>query len=518
LRSLLTEAARAHPDRVAAIDHREGAEPVRRTYAELDALAHRYACGLYELGVRAGDAVAVMLPNSSDYAALMFATAELGAVYTGIPVAYGERETRAILRASDARVIIVPDRVRNDDHLGMIRGLRPGLPLLRQVVVAQPRRDLAAGECGLGELAAAAERVLGEADPFAVCQYGFTSGTTGEPKAAMNTHQTLEATIRALVEHIGEDGFGTPMTLLVASPMGHHTGYIWGALLSAYLASTAVYLDRWQPDRGAEVIRAERVTALFGAPTFLQDLLRTDLDGDSDCPLRIAVLAGAPVPRTLPAEGAAALGAYICPAWGMTEYGIAIAAAPHLPEPAQRTDGVPVPRAACRIVDLDGAPVGPGHQGELQVRGPGLFVGYRNRPEANESSFVDGWFRTGDNALVRGDGYIELHGRSKDIVIRGGENIPVTQVESLLFEHPQVQAAAIVGAPDPRLGERAAAFVVPEPGAELTLTGLCDFLTAQGLSKHYLPEQLHLIDELPTTPSGKIRKTVLRARLAEGAA
>jgi cyclohexanecarboxylate-CoA ligase len=196
----------------------------------------------------------------------------------------------------------------------------------------------------------------------------------------------------------------------------------------------------------------------------------------------------------------------------MTEYAIAISWAPSLGPQAQQTDGVAVPRAEIRVVDDHGLVAAPDAVGELEIRGAGLFIGYHEQPDANARALDEGWFRTGDTATVDPDGYVRLVGRSKDIVIRGGENIPVVEVESLLFDHPKVRDLAIIGVPDARLGQRACLIVVPEDGEPPSLAELCTHLLDQGLSKRFLPERLELVGALPKTPSGKIRKVELRER------
>ena len=514
LRSLLANAASEYPDRVAAVDHRSGVPGASRTtYAELDERAHRYACGLHALGVRAGDFVAVMLPNQSDFAALIFAINELGAVYSGIPAAYGEREVQVILRRTGAKVAVVAETFGSNRPLKLVQGLRGQLPNLQHVVQAgQPSEP---DVLPLASLLESAESELPDVDARALCHVGFTSGTTGEPKGVMNTHQTLMSVLENWVTHQGRDSLGEPVVNLVASPVGHHTGFLWGVLLTTFLRGTAVYLDRWVPTQAAEVIAEEQVTVMFSAPTFLQDLLLTDLARDGSCSLSTVVLAGAPVPRTLPSVAGQRFGCYVCPAWGMTELGIGISCAPHLPPEAQATDGLPVPGTDVRVVGADGQPAPAGAIGSLQIRGPGLFLGYMDLPEATaESIDADGWFSTGDTARATDEGYILLEGRTKDIVIRGGENIPVTVVESLLFQHPDILEAAVIGVPDARLGERTCAVVVPAADTAPSLDEVCAFLLGQGMSKHFLPELVQVVEALPKTPSGKIRKVELRERYA----
>jgi len=512
LRSLLTAAARESPDRVAAVDQSVGGLTTERlTYAQLENRSSRFAFGLHDLGVRAGDSVAVMLPNCTDFAALIFAINQLGAIYTGIPVGYGEREVEIILRRSGAGVIVVVESFGSSSPVSLVRKLRPGLPSLRHVVVSGSS-PLAEGERSLTSLLEASPVDLPDVDPRALCHVGFTSGTTGEPKGVMNTHQTLYAVLRDWATHVRLETLGEPFVNLVASPIGHHTGFLWGVLLTTHLRGTAIYLDRWDPDRAADIVREEGVTTMFGAPTFLQDLLLTNLAYDPRCTLRTVILAGSPVPRTLPAVAGAAFGCYICPAWGMTELGIGTSCASHLPDAVQATDGVVVPGTEVRVVGRKGGKaLRAGATGALQIRGPGLFLGYLQHPDATaEAITTDGWFNTGDTARLTSEGYVILEGRTKDIVIRGGENIPVVVVESLLFQHPQILEASVVGFPDPRLGERACAVVVPSGDIVPTLDDLCMYLLEQGLSKHFLPERLEIVSSLPKTPSGKIRKAELR--------
>lgn len=513
LRSILTEAAQNYPDRKALIGRRTDGGRDTRTYAEYDAGAHRAANALASLGIGSGDGVVIMLPNWVEYAEIVFGVLELGAVYAGIPVAYGQRQAEAILRRSKAKVLVIPRRWRSNDHLQLSRALRAELPDLETVVVLDAEADeLGDGEVLWTDIVDAQEHQCPSPDPRRICYLGFTSGTTGEPKGAMHSHETLLYAVRGQAEHIGPDNYGRPMVQLVASPVGHHTGFAWGILLTTLLAGTGVHVDRWDPKWGTEVIREERVTSFFGAPTFLQDMVRTELSGDPDCPLEMLVIAGAPVPRGLPKSAGEALGAYVAPAWGMTECSITVSCTPKEPDDIQRTDGSVFAGSEARIVDLDDRDVPLGDTGELLMRGPALAFGYYDRPDATDEAYLPGhWFRTGDRASVDEKGWLTLRGRTKDIIIRGGENIPVTDIESIIFDHPDVTNVAVLGKPDDRLGERICAVVVLKDDASaLSLDDLTRFLLANGLSKHYLPELVETVPELPTTPSGKIQKFKLK--------
>ncbi|EWT07309.1 cyclohexanecarboxylate--CoA ligase [Intrasporangium chromatireducens Q5-1] len=513
LRSVLTEAAQTHPDRVALVGRRTDGQRVSRTFREFDANAHHAASVLASLGVKEGDAVVLMLPNWIEYPELVFGINEIGAIYVGIPVAYGEIQAAAILRRSKAKVLVIPRRWRSNNHLELSRTLRREIPTLERIIVLdEDGTELEPEESLWSSYADVPSRSFPEPDPNRICYLGFTSGTTGEPKGAMHNHNTLLYSVRRQAEHIGADVYGSPAVHLVASPAGHHTGFVWGILLTTLLAGRGVYVDRWDPVWGVDVIREEGVTMFFGAPTFLQDMMRTNLVDDPASPLRCLVIAGAPVPRNLPAVASKALGAYVAPAWGMTECSIIMSSTPKEPAPIQRTDGSVFEGSSVKVVNGDGLELPTGEVGELLVRGPALTLGYYDRRDATEEAYLPGqWFRTGDRASVDEHGWVSLRGRSKDIIIRGGENVPVTDVESVIFDHPDVLNAAVVGIPDERLGERICAVVVTRPeAAELTVESLSEYLVAQGLSKHYLPERVVHVPELPTTPSGKIQKFKLR--------
>ena len=205
-----------------------------------------------------------------------------------------------------------------------------------------------------------------------------------------------------------------------------------------------------------------------------------------------------------------ALGAAIISAWGMSENGAVTTTRPEDPEEkTMATDGCALAGMEVRVVDVNGRVAASGSEGQLQVRGCSNFVGYLKRPELDNTD-ADGWFDTGDLARMDGEGYIRISGRSKDIIIRGGENIPVVEVEGLLFKHPAVAAVAVVGYPDARLGERACAFVVLRDGSALSFDDMLAYLEAQQMARQYIPERLEIVTELPRTPSGKIQKFKLR--------
>jgi cyclohexanecarboxylate-CoA ligase len=254
----------------------------------------------------------------------------------------------------------------------------------------------------------------------------------------------------------------------------------------------------------------------MGSTPFLADLADTPAVERYDLStLRIFVTAGAPIPRVLVQRAMERLGALVVSAWGMTENGAATCTRPgDPPQKVFETDGAPIPGMEVRVVDAEGQPRPTGQEGRLQARGMCNFVGYLKRPERYDTD-AEGWFETGDLARMDDDGYIRISGRAKDIIIRGGENIPVAEVEEALYRHPAVQDAAIVAMPDARLGERACAFVVLREGHSLTFAELVAHLDAERMTRTYFPERLEVLDAMPRTASGKIQKFHLRQQASE---
>jgi cyclohexanecarboxylate-CoA ligase len=220
--------------------------------------------------------------------------------------------------------------------------------------------------------------------------------------------------------------------------------------------------------------------------------------------------AGAPIPPILIERAHQLLGLRVSSAWGMTECGaVTITESDRALEKSGSTDGRPLPGIEIQVVDADGQPLPTGHTGKLLVRGASLFGGYLKRAHLNATD-AQGWFDTGDLAFLDAEGYVRINGRSKDLIIRGGENIPVMEIENLLYKHPAVAMVAIVGYPDARLGERACAFVTTKPDMNFSLEEMSRYLSEHQVTKHYHPERLELMNDLPKTPSGKLQKFKLR--------
>jgi cyclohexanecarboxylate-CoA ligase len=516
----LDEALREAPDAPAIVATRAEGAAVRLSWRELDAAVRRVALGLAELGVGPGEVVSFQLPNWWQFVAVYLACARIGAVANPLVPIFRHRELRFMLRFAESRVVIAPTRFRGFDYGAMLRELRPELPDLRRVLLIGGE-----GEESFEQvlLAPAADPARADAlfrqrrpGPDELTQVMYTSGTTGEPKGVMHTHNTL---LGAAARFIASIGLTPRDRVLMASPLGHQSGFLYGMGVALALKTTLVLQDVWNAGAAAELIEREGVGYTFASSPFLADLTsHADVDARKLRSLRYFVCSGAPIPGALVERATQQLGFRVLSGWGMTENGIVTVVRPDdAADCSARTDGRAIEGMEVRVVGEDGRPLPNGQVGDLQARGVALFVGYLKRPELAGVD-AEGWFHTGDLARLDQRGYLRITGRSKDVIIRGGENIPVVEVEALLYRHPAIQHAAIVAYPDARLGERACAFVVPRPGAAIDLRSLVDFLKGQQLAVQYMPERLEVRDALPSTPSGKIQKFRLREMLREASA
>jgi cyclohexanecarboxylate-CoA ligase len=512
LETYLDRWATARPDKIAIVDGRG-----RYTWAALARAVERMAHGLRAHGVEPGGVISCQLPNWNEFVLVFLAASRLGAVVNPIPPTYRASELRFMLGLLESQVLIVPAAFRGFDHREMAAQIKTGLPRLERVFVA--RGEAQGGMEPFAALtdtaweARSGRRPLPGSEPNSVHEVVFTSGTTGEPKGVMHTPNTTLSTIYTVIERLA---ISDRDVLLMASTLGHQTGYLYGYCLNLLLGATAVWMDVWNAEEAARLIEAEGVTFTMGATPFLRDLTYTQAPRDLGS-LRVFISAGAPIPRQLVKDARARLRCVISAGWGMTENGLVTCNG--LTDPEEKvcaTDGRPLPGVELRTVDDDGRDLPRGVEGDLLVRGPSQFAGYFKRPEFTaDGHTADGWFKTGDRATLDGDGYVSITGRTKDVIIRGGENIPVVEVENLLYTHPKIAGVAIVAMTDPRLGERGCAVVIPREGDTLTLPEIIAFLDGHQLARQKFPERLEIVSEFPMTPSGKIQKYRLRELVAE---
>ncbi|WER47419.1 cyclohexanecarboxylate-CoA ligase [Cupriavidus sp. WKF15] len=510
----------ACPDKLALTAVRvETGETRRFTYRELGAMADRIAVGLARLGVGRNDVVAMQLPNWWQFSLLYLACSRIGAVLNPLMHIFRERELSFMLKHSEAKVLVVPKVFRGFDHEAMARSLQPGLPSLRRIIVvggggADDFDTLLTSPEWEREPDAKAILTSHRPGPDDITQLIYTSGTTGEPKGVMHSANTLMANILPYADRLR---LSRDDVILMASPMAHQTGFMYGLMMPIMLRAGVVLQDTWEPNKAIELIRAEGVSFTMASTPFLTDLTKTVQESGGTVPsLRTFLCAGAPIPGPLVEQARRVLGTKIVSAWGMTENGaVTLIRLDDDDQLAFTTDGCPLPGVDLQVIDSAGQPLPPGEVGRLMVRSCSNFGGYLKRPQLNGTD-ADGWFDTGDLASMDANGYIRISGRSKDVIIRGGENIPVFEIEALLYKHPAIAQVAIVAYTDQRLGERACAVVVPKPGQHVDFAGMVEFLKAQKVAIQYIPERLAVRDAMPATPSGKIQKFRLREMLSDG--
>lgn len=490
--------------------------PYTGTIGDLYAQSLRLATSLDRLGIRAGDVVAYQVPNWAESVVVIAAGFRLGAVMVPIVHFYGAREVEFILRQAGARALVTVDRFGHVDHLGNLAGFRAGLDALEHVIVipsGTPGPELS-GALVFGDLCDA-DPFSGtpDIDPDLPAMVGYTSGTTADPKGVVHTHRSLLFEVPQLAA-LAPDA----RPLLNASPLAHMTGMLASFLLPVIRHHEIHLTDQWNPVEALRIIVEAGVSAGSGATIFLTSLLDAPGFGPEHAALIGNVgLGGAPVPAAV-AERAEALGITVFRSYGATEHPSITGCHTYEPrEKRNRTDGRPMAGVEIRLVDLDGDEVGPGTPGEILSRGPDQFAGYTDPALTRRAVSEDGWYRTGDVGVVDDEGYLTITDRVSDIIIRGGANISAAEIEEALMTMPAIAECAVVAAPDERLGEHALAILRLRPDAAATdLATVQAHLDTVGLAKQKWVEEVRVVDDFPRTPSGKIRKFVLRDELRQG--
>ncbi|MGH8261420.1 MAG: AMP-binding protein, partial [Steroidobacteraceae bacterium] len=473
----------------------------------------RFAALLRDLRVQSGERIAYQLPNRAEFVAITLAALRIGAVCCPLMPIFRERELTFALEHSGARVLFLVEAFRGRNPVEEAAAIAPRLSRLEHTIVvgAGPLRS----PTGKGLQAARSNDPPPDAEHprhDALAQLLFTSGTSGTPKGVLHRQDTLMAAARLEIEHLALTGRDR---IYVPSPLAHQTGFLYGMWLALTLGTVQILQDIWEPHRALAGMRDWGASFVQAATPFLMDLVEA-VESGAEPPgaLRIFVPTGAAVPRALARRAAATLRTAVCGAFGTTEGCLATLASPtDPPDQAWGSDGRALPHIRIRVCDEAGGVLPPGREGHFQIHSATMFEGYLDDPLATAEAFTaDGWYRTGDLAVIDDAGFLRVTGRVKDVINRGGEKIPVADIEQLLHQHAAVREAAIVAMPDPRLGERACAFVAPHAGHALDLAQMQIFLDERRVAKQYWPERLELLDELPKTASGKIQKYILRER------
>ncbi len=488
------------------------------TWGQAVDIVDRLAKGLLELGVRPGQVVQLQLTNRREFPLAVLALERIGAVVNPVAPIFRANEVSVMSELGKPTTVITVDEFRNFQLAAMHVELSQSCPWVDNIIVvggdAGTDGDLPPDTLGwhevlaLGARSALTDQAVGLATPSPddVCEVMFTSGTTGQPKGVMHTQNTINVAADLFLERIAPDC----SVFHMASTLAHQTGYLYGIRAPISAGGRIVYQEVWDPSEFATLIAAHGIEASMGATPFLADLLALDdLDQHDLSSFKAFVCAGATIPRPVLEQARDRLPCTVMPGWGMTEAGLSTTGRRDDVFDKLATDGIAVDGNEVRVVDDDGSQVEAGTEGDLQFRGSQAFVGYIQGREMSEACWPDGWFDTGDRAVMDADGFISISGRTKDLVIRGGENVPVKEVEDVLLRHPSVQGVAVIAKPHERLGEIGCAVIIAN-GEAPTLTLLTEFLASQDVTRQFWPEELHVVEEFPMTPSGKIQKFRLR--------
>ena len=500
-------------DREALVDRGHGR---RATWAELWDDVGRAARGLLARGVEKGDRVGIWAPNRHEWVVVQFATARIGAILVNVNPAYKAAELEYALTRSGVSTLVLSRGFRETDYVSMLAGVRPGCPDLRRVIVLEYEWQalLADGDRVDAAALAAVEATLSPEEPINI---QYTSGTTGFPKGATLSHRNIlnNAWFAAVqLRYTERDRVCIPV------PFYHCFGMVLGTLACTACGATIVVPgESFEPADVLEAVQAEQCTSLYGVPTmFIAELESPRFDEYDLSSLRTGIMAGAPCPvETMNAVRSRMHMAEVTIGCGMTETSpLATQTAPDDPvEKRVTTVGRPHPHVEVKIVDpATGETVPRGAVGEQCMRGYNVMLGYWGDDEATREAIDDdGWIHSGDLATMDDDGYVDIVGRIKDMIIRGGENIYPREVEEFLIALPEVAEAYVVGVPSERYGEEVMAWVRPAEGAAPTAESL-EAACRGRISTVKIPRHWRFVDEFPMTVTGKVQKFRLREQAA----
>lgn len=513
--------ARERPEREAIVyaDRRIDYEQYERETA-------RIARGLLKLGVKRGDKVGLYIPNHPEFVFGYIACTMLGAAAVPVTWRFAASEVKYVLGHSDSSVVIMETSFMDSDFIEKINAVRDELPELRDIVVIGSQEDVArvpgavsyddllSEDTGLDEELEARKKEVQEDD---VALLLFTSGTTGLPKAPMLTHRNLLGYVAGQMESTGVTG---DERLLMDIPNNHVGGAVMAVLSVLYTGNTLVMLDTFVPQQVLQTVQDERISVMGQVPAqYILLFMQPDFDSYDLSSVKFPVTSGAPVPPELVVQIKEKMGVAPFVGYGLTETSGAITFTrqDHPIEKITSTIGVPNVGIEVRIMSPEREEMPRGEAGEIAVRGDAVMKGYYKRDDANAEAFDgDGFFYTGDMGFIDEDGFVHILGRKKEMYIRGGENVYPPEVEDVLVQHPKVLFAAVLGYPDPVMGEKGRAYVVPQPGAELTEDEIRSFCR-EHLAKYKVPDQVVFRDELPLTPLGKVHKFALYEEMKEEA-
>lgn len=513
---ILDKAAAVYPEKEALVDDR-----VRLSYAELREKTDRLAVALMDLGIKPLDRVLLQLPNWHEFIVSYFALQKIGAIPVILIARYRQYEINHLAKLSGAIAWIVAETVKKTDFIPIIQDVLTENPGLQTTILVRgnPRKPYHGFE-GLIEKTQWSEAnrdrlAARRPNSMQAAHMGPTGGTTGLPKIAPRTHNDFlcKAEYSARACEMG------PETIcLIVAPAAHDLPFANGICATLFACGKLVMMNRTDPESICGMIQNEKIDTVIWVPTMTYRLVNFERLKDFDLSSLKKIHAGAGVstPELIHAA-MEKLGCFYLSGYGGTE-GMQTLTRTHSDmDTICRTIGKPTcPYDTYKVIDSDGNDLPPNTPGELVVKGPSMFTGYYNMPEENAKVFTeDGFFRTGDLAVIDEAGYITLSGRLKDMIKRGGESIFAPEIEKLINGHPGVALVAVVGMPDAEMGERICAYIQPEEGVTLTFDQIIGYLKDQKASVLQFPERIEFIPEMPLTPTGKINKRALREDIAD---
>ncbi|HEX6697197.1 MAG TPA: AMP-binding protein [Solirubrobacteraceae bacterium] len=491
-------------------------QEVRLTYAQLDAAVDAAASGLLRAGIRAGDRVGIWAPNCAEWIVVQYATAKVGAILVNVNPAYRTHELEYVLRQSGVRLLFSASAFKTSDYAAMIDEVARGLGTLeRPVFVDRPDWDeFCAGEPDRDAIAARMAELSFD-DPINI---QYTSGTTGFPKGATLSHHNILNNgffVTELIDITERDVTCLPV------PFYHCFGMVMGNLGAfAHGGSVVIPAPSFDPRATLEAVAAEGVTSLYGVPTmFIAMLDHEDFSSFDLSSLRTGIMAGSPCPIEVMKKVVERMHmSEVAICYGMTETS-PVSTQTRRDDPLERrvgTVGRVGPHVEVKVVDPEtGLVVERGAPGELCTRGYSVMLGYwEDHERTAEAIDRAGWMHTGDLATMDDEGYLNIVGRSKDMVIRGGENVYPREIEEFLYSHEAISDVQVIGVPDERYGEELCAWVIARPGAELDEDGVRDYCRER-MAHFKVPRYVIFVDEFPMTITGKVQKFKMREASVE---
>ena len=503
-----------HGDREALVARHQG---LRYTYSELNAAVDEVARGLLAIGLEPGDRLGIWAPNCAEWVLVQFATAKIGVILVNVNPAYRTSELEYALRQSGCRVLVLAQEFKGSDYRAMVGEVAPSAPALERTTVlgTEDWDDLLAGSAAVPEERLRQVAAGLHAEDAINIQY--TSGTTGAPKGATLSHRNILNNgyfVARGCRYTEADRVCIPV------PFYHCFGMVMGNLgCTTHGACMVVPEAAFEPGAVLETVERERCTSLYGVPTmFIAELQHPDFDSRDLSSLRTGIMAGAPCPVEVMRQVIDRMHmAEVTICYGMTETS-PVSTQTGADDDIERrvsTVGRVHPHVEIKVIDGDGETVPCGETGEFCTRGYSVMRGYWDDPERTaEAIDSEGWMHTGDLATLDGEGYAKIVGRSKDMVIRGGENVYPRELEEFLYGHPAIADVQVIGVPDERYGEELMAWVVRKPDEELDEEGVRDF--CRGRIAHFkVPRYVKFVDEFPMTVTGKVQKFRMREQAVE---